>query len=59
MTPQMTYLLAVDHARDIRRDVENRTRAATPSTTSDQRSVSLQLPATGGRPSLLRRLRLA
>ncbi len=59
MNPQMTYLLAVDHARDLRRDAEKRSRAATASTTSDPRWTPRQLRGTTGRPSLLRRLRLA
>jgi hypothetical protein len=58
MNPQMTYLLAVDHARDLRRDAEKRSRAVTPSTTSDRSWASPQVRGTVGRLSLLRRLRL-
>ena len=58
MNPQMTYLLAVDHARDIRRDAEKRSRAATPSTSSERSRASSQVRGTVVRPSLLRRLRL-
>jgi hypothetical protein len=59
MNPQMTYLLAAHHARDIRHDAEKRSRAATPGKTSERRGASVPLPGTVVRPSLLRRLRLA
>ncbi|HTX09955.1 MAG TPA: hypothetical protein VME22_15150 [Solirubrobacteraceae bacterium] len=59
MNPQMTYLLAAHHARDLRRDAEKRTRAATPSANRERSRTSLQVRGTFGRPSLLRRLRLA
>jgi hypothetical protein len=59
MNPQMTYLLAAHHSRDLGRDAEKRSRAATPGTTADRGWASRQLRGTLARPSLLRRLRLA
>jgi hypothetical protein len=59
MNPQTTYLLAVDHARDLRRDAEAHRRAALSSTTSNRLASSLQTRGAVSRPSLLRRLRLA
>ena len=59
MNPQLTYMLAVDRARDLRRDAEKRGSAAKPSTTSDRSWTSLRVRGTAGRPSFLRRLRAA
>jgi hypothetical protein len=60
MNPQMTYMLAVGRARDIRHDAESRSRAATSSTRSDRSATSFRVPATAGRLlSFRRRLRLA
>lgn len=60
MNPQMTYMLAVDHARDLRHDAERRMDASTTSTPSDRSRSSIQAPRTPGRFLAFRsRLRLA
>jgi len=59
MNPQLTYLLALERARDLRHDAEKRHGAAIPHTTSDRSSTSLRVPRSVGRFVSRRRLRAA
>lgn len=60
MNPQMNYMLAVDHARDLRRDAESRKDVSLTSAPSDRSQSSFQVPRTAGRfLAFRRRLRVA
>jgi hypothetical protein len=59
MNPQLTYMLAVDRARDARREAEKLSSVAMPRTTRDRSSSSLRVRGAAGRLSFLRRVRVA
>jgi hypothetical protein len=59
MNPQQTYALALDRARDVRRDAEQLSSVATARTTKNRGFASLRARATMDRPSIFRRLRVA
>jgi hypothetical protein len=59
MNPQQAYALALDRARDVRRDAEQLSSVAMARTTKNRSLGAFRAPGTTGRPSFFRRLRVA